>query len=348
MFKAPFRILVIASNLEKSNYVIDLLSGTSHELTVAQEIESILISIRNKTIDIVIHINNAFGDDGFNSFRKLRPYLLNAGIPFILFLEEFNKEDIVVGLEMGIDNFIFPPLDKESLIFKLENEIIKKTRLDIFNTDKFDTYFNTSLVPMFFVSNNKVVKANPSFYVYSNSVGTDILKQPIRRIFNIEGNSENELNYTKFRSGLIKSCKLSRVQCVTNANAEFDIMLYQGIHSQEFSHILGEMLPCNFNFLAESEIRQNVETKFKDRIKVTYGRLENNEISVKLTKREKEIFQLSADGLPIKMIAEKLNLSDRTVEKHRANIMLKTNSNNIIEAIVRINQNKRNKELYYM
>ncbi len=43
---------------------------------------------------------------------------------------------------------------------------------------------------------------------------------------------------------------------------------------------------------------------------------------------------MSANGLPIKIIANELGLSERTVEKHRANIMAKANAKNMIEAII--------------
>ncbi len=62
------------------------------------------------------------------------------------------------------------------------------------------------------------------------------------------------------------------------------------------------------------------------------------ETEMHLTEREKEIIKLSATGLPVKIIADNLHLSKRTVEKHRSNIMAKTGTNNIIEAILFINK----------
>jgi DNA-binding NarL/FixJ family response regulator len=40
------------------------------------------------------------------------------------------------------------------------------------------------------------------------------------------------------------------------------------------------------------------------------------------------------EGLPIKIIAYKLAIADRTVEKHRTRLMEKAGANNMIEVIV--------------
>ena len=45
----------------------------------------------------------------------------------------------------------------------------------------------------------------------------------------------------------------------------------------------------------------------------------------RLTQREREILQLSAEGLTYSEIAAKLNISSRTVETHRFNFMRKLN-----------------------
>jgi DNA-binding NarL/FixJ family response regulator len=50
--------------------------------------------------------------------------------------------------------------------------------------------------------------------------------------------------------------------------------------------------------------------------------------------RENQVLHLSMEGLPIKIIADRLSISDRTVEKHRSSMMAKTNSNNMIEVII--------------
>jgi DNA-binding NarL/FixJ family response regulator len=52
-----------------------------------------------------------------------------------------------------------------------------------------------------------------------------------------------------------------------------------------------------------------------------------------LTAREQEILRLLAEGLPTKEIAEKLFISPKTVENHRANIMKKLELRSTIELV---------------
>jgi DNA-binding NarL/FixJ family response regulator len=52
-----------------------------------------------------------------------------------------------------------------------------------------------------------------------------------------------------------------------------------------------------------------------------------------LTAREQEVLRLLAEGLPSKKIAEKLFISPKTVENHRANIMNKLDLHSTIELV---------------
>ncbi|AKJ41901.1 response regulator transcription factor [Pragia fontium] len=52
-----------------------------------------------------------------------------------------------------------------------------------------------------------------------------------------------------------------------------------------------------------------------------------------LTPREKEIFDLLINGLSAREIAEKLNLSHKTIHVHRANILAKLHCDSIVELV---------------
>ncbi|WP_091538287.1 response regulator [Thermoflexibacter ruber] len=62
--------------------------------------------------------------------------------------------------------------------------------------------------------------------------------------------------------------------------------------------------------------------------------------TAKLTQREKEIVKLILDGMSSPEIADKLFISHRTVENHRANIMNKLKVRNTIELVKKVLENE--------
>lgn len=71
--------------------------------------------------------------------------------------------------------------------------------------------------------------------------------------------------------------------------------------------------------------------------------IDNNSVgddSLKLTNREIEVLKLVAHGLTNLEIADKLFISKRTVDAHKANLISKTGSRNIVELLVYSIKNK--------
>lgn len=60
--------------------------------------------------------------------------------------------------------------------------------------------------------------------------------------------------------------------------------------------------------------------------------------SYDITKREKQILRMIADGIGNKEIAEQLGKSIRTIETHRFNIMKKLKVNNVVELLKKIDE----------
>jgi len=68
------------------------------------------------------------------------------------------------------------------------------------------------------------------------------------------------------------------------------------------------------------------------------SRKKPKEESINLTKREIEIIKLIADGLTSQQMADRLFISPRTVETHRANLMKKMNVKNAVELVKKAHQ----------
>ena len=75
--------------------------------------------------------------------------------------------------------------------------------------------------------------------------------------------------------------------------------------------------------------RQNMEKELKEEIESLHYELP----PVKLTSRELQIARLTCDGLLSKEIADRLGISQRTVETHKNNLYHKLGINNMAELV---------------
>jgi DNA-binding NarL/FixJ family response regulator len=73
--------------------------------------------------------------------------------------------------------------------------------------------------------------------------------------------------------------------------------------------------------------------------KETHAANDDFSLSPKLTSREREVIQLLAEGKSSKEVACLLNLSTKTAETHRSNIMRKLNFHSIRDLVVYAVQN---------
>ncbi len=329
------QILLIEPYNMKS-VLFSLLSEIGYKIAISNALASTHELLLKTPVDLIICDNKLEIQNGFSIFQNLRNLLLPTGIPFFLFLEKFEKVDILVGLEMGIDNFIIGPIDKTSVIAKIENEMKKKYEVNIFQTQKFKSYFNASAIAMMYLTNNKIEKMNQAFCQLYEIIEIDLLNKPVSEVFNLFDNQDNVLSYRRYKNGLINGCILLNVTCCSNDDLMFDLFFYRTNDSADDDFV--EILPAEHRKVAESLANKSNKIEFM-------MNMEGNKMDrIILTERETEVFELSAKGLPIKGIANKLELSERTIEKHRSNIMAKVNAKNMIEAIIHIQKDNNKTE----
>lgn len=115
------------------------------------------------------------------------------------------------------------------------------------------------------------------------------------------------LSNDKIRNARISFSKLDKIN-----DGQYIMM----IHFSQEEELVTESIGSN---------SESVENCFKDN---------SNFTDFSFTKREKEIIQLLCKGYKTKEISDTLFISPKTIEKHRANIIKRTNSETILESII--------------
>lgn len=328
MTSSYFKALVLESNNLANgdiHLVLDEMGIYFHSVSSYEAAKALM---EEHAFDLILCESDLSEENGFSVYAKLKQEILPLGMVFFLVLSQQDLEGIMLALEMGIDNVVCLPLRKEVFKRKLENELQKKTRVNLFKTQEFQEYFDNSMIPMFIVEKGIIHQFNPSFHKMGKDLAIKLHGKKIPDLFILEGN-ENKLNMMRFVNKLVNYCKLSDVPLKQEKAARFHLVLIRNQGCKEDQY-LAEIISTDFNAHENYQIPGNISFA-----------LERKSHSLKkpvfsLTKREQEILKLSSSGLPIKLIAEQLNLSKRTVEKHRSNIMEKVGANNIIEAITAV------------
>ena len=328
--KNHLKNLIIFHSPEMQNSGLDvLLKDKGFNVVQVSRVDIVIKKIIDDEVDLLICPYKINSESGFSIFNRLKPFLLKNAIPFFLLMEKYDEKGIMIGLEIGIDNFIFYPFNYDSIEQKIEQALNKRMEVNVFALNHFKKYFSTSEVAMFYLEKNEVIRVNDAFCKLANRKREEIEHQYFDWLFSINGHTENEFNYRRFTDGVADVCKLKNVTCCNTNGFKYNVSLHRG-NQFNINSVFAEIIPIN-NSSGNDEPQPN-EAKLVsrlDRAKDMFG----------LTKRELEVFHLSAKGLPVKQIAIDLGIAERTIEKHRSNIMRKTATRSILEAILAVDEN---------
>jgi DNA-binding NarL/FixJ family response regulator len=301
--------------------------------------------------DLILCDINMETIDGYQVYKVLEESTVLKKIPFIFLTGSSDLDDIRYGMSLGADDYIVKPFNNSDLIKSIEKRLEKFETIREEANREFNQLFNLSPIGIFLFDGLKVQKANQAFVkliqLNENSpVGinvADFIDEFSFQKFQREIQKYHTENSEIFNGEVtIKTFKNELVQ-INLVISEFDkysnYKLYIGIvnlltktndqdEAIQFAEKVSNLLKRE-NIKVSEALGEKITEIFKQ--KNLNPRKQNNSF---FTKRENEILCLSMEGLPIKIIAYKLDIADRTVEKHRTRLMEKAGANNMIEVIV--------------
>ena len=289
--------------------------------------------------------------DGYQVFNVLKESSLIDHAPFIFLTGSSELEDIRFGMDLGADDYFIKPFNNDDLIRSIENRLAKFKKLKEAGKREFKTLFKISPNGIFIFDSTSIIDANPALLKMLDLSLDEIVKLRMEDIF--ENSTLHGFNEKIQRclNGITESFT-DHVTLIAGGGKKTDASIFVSVY-EKYS---GSWLMIGLVTLDNDQSKKVDKDKMAsevlkllkgENITITHSMGEkltqifkSHKLNIHsqntnfFSERENQVLCLSMEGLPMKVIADKLSISDRTVEKHRAKLMEKTGSNNIIDVIV--------------
>jgi len=253
--------------------------------------------------------------NGYEVCKTLQSYPDTSTIPFIFLTAKIQKDDIRLGMQLGADDYLSKPFDYSELLKSIKIRLDKNDRYINKSDEKFYAMIDNPVVGVYIYVNNK--------FDYSNSKLSEII-----------GYSKEEMKILSFEDLVLNDDSNEALEqihkCINGMHnsVHTELILLKKDQSPVVIELSGIIVKIN----GKESMMGNIIEKTSG--KTTELVMSKNISKSGLSNREMEVLQLICKGLPSGEIAEKIFLSQRTIDAHRASLIAKTESRNTAELIM--------------
>ena len=298
---------------------------------------------------------------GYDVFNVLKESSATAMIPFVFLTAKSELKDIRFGMQLGADDYIVKPFEYDELLTSIATRLHKAEAHRKANEEKFIALSMIAPYGIFIYQGDQFIETNPSLSATLGYTRDELLKMGFADIVALKDRSNAVEKINRCLRGFEKDIHI-RFSVVHKDGRQIGTELYGivGLKVKGRSSMLGTLIATRADVIQEQDLEGipiNEIEEFEKAIDMLAGtrnyistELVNKLISVfrdneaikekihedliSFSEREIEVLSLVCQGLSTKEIADRLFISSRTVEKHRANLMTKSNAKNIIEVII--------------
>jgi DNA-binding response OmpR family regulator len=123
--EAPSTVLVVDDDQLTRRLIRLALEGARLRVIEAQDGEQALAAVYRERPDLVLTDRAMPGLDGFELLRKLRADLSTCQIPVMLLTASGDTSSEVEALELGADDYIAKPLDRDRLVGRVRRALLR-------------------------------------------------------------------------------------------------------------------------------------------------------------------------------------------------------------------------------
>ena len=310
----------------------DFLSGVKSKLNTSFEITSVrnihagytmALGYLPDAILIDITSTGLRYEKSLQNFKST--HFLNKSYLFV-FAEKQEEQEISEKIEKYADEILFDCLSYVDICQRIEDTVTEKKCLKNYWKDSFTGLINLLVQPVVLLQNESIVAINDAFkqhFFVSNP-------EEVKLTDFVDCKNKHkvlEILRNFVRGKHMRASTTTSLIVMNNKMREAKITFSKPDRALSGQLLMMINFTENENFLNDQIGTASVETEkyFED----------NNSVETfRFTKREKEIIALLCKGYKTREISEALCISSKTIEKHRSNIIRRTNSDTILESII--------------
>ena len=288
--------------------------------------------------------------DGYQVYNVLKESSIIDTIPFIFITGSCDVQEIRFGMDLGADDYFVKPFNNNDLVLAIEKRLSKFKALKEIGKREFNAIFKMSPNDIFLFDDQFLYNANSTF-VKTLKINPDkISSYTLKDIMSPLSFLAIDEKIRRCSQGLLNTFN-ENITMVCQSGMETEVTLHVSFYEKYsgYSLMIGFLKKNTTVKGAENDVifsdilhvlkkeKVLVSDSLGEKIAAVFKKHSLRMSKQKndfFSKRENQILCLSMEGLPTKIIADKLSISGRTVEKHRSRLMEKTNSNNMIEVII--------------
>jgi len=300
--------------------------------------------------------------DGYEVFKALEKIPATSCIPFIYLTARVQPKDFRKGLALGVDDYLIKPINLDELILTIKKRLEKSERIKKTNENIYNAIINNPLTGIYIYYSDKFEFVNQKFEEIIGYSKNELNNTGLEKI--IIGDVKNIVNQLcQCVKGIHETVRLKTSVLDKNKKVTIIDLYGKSLEIDGAEAIMGSIVSVSDEKSqtkdgiqsGSTEIDEIVE-RLKDLSKEETVReilnvqhliafdnetkTEKIKDKINITIREKEILGLICKGLTNNEIAEKLFISNRTVDNHRANLLEKTGTKNTAELVSFIIINK--------
>lgn len=291
--------------------------------------------------------------NGYQVYKTLQQNSSTESIPFIFLTAKTEKEDIRAGMNLGADDYITKPFDFDELLTAIQTRLAKYQKRINQTYENFQGLLNNNMVGVFICQDDRIVFSNPKFAEIAGYQKQELEDTNFKDLIHPEDQDHFDSAVRKCERGIHKRfhqkfrllkkdnqyIEVESSGGITMLNNEKAILGMVGLSDPDFDHsgefYSQEDLNKTVNMIIQKKeaIPDDAAQKLIEEFGETQKKQEfkNEE---ELTKREIEVLQHICRGMTNQQIADTLNVSIKTIDSHRTNLLEKTGSRNTADLVI--------------